>query len=249
MQGFPAELCILSPRATASVPGDGNSLENLTITDLPDGALVWVTAEKSFYRLDKTSLFAPLGAVVAPAIIVPFGDASQPGRWFQIPNALTNSSLGGDVLLTASGEGQVLLAPTLNTWVALASGSAFYTSEITSSLWTLDASTGILTYHGVSPARYTFRGYISAAVNTGTASELDFTVDINGAVVGTTTLVPSSGDQFTANSAKSIAISFEHVAQISQGTAIRAAIRNRTTGTPQPDITITRMHLVALPVG
>ena len=55
-----AQYRVLDPKALLT-GADGDSLENVLIDPLPDGALCWVIAEEAMYRLAKFSLTAPSG--------------------------------------------------------------------------------------------------------------------------------------------------------------------------------------------
>lgn len=67
-------LRMLAPRATTV--GDGDSLENIIPTTLPNGAECWVQSQQAAYRYQRASVLAPNGVnVVAPSNGV--------GRWLQ----------------------------------------------------------------------------------------------------------------------------------------------------------------------
>lgn len=64
----------LAPRATIS--GEGDSLENIIPTMLPNGAECWVQSQMAAYRYQRASVLAPNGSnIVAPSNGV--------GRWIQ----------------------------------------------------------------------------------------------------------------------------------------------------------------------
>lgn len=67
---------VLTPRATLT--GLGDSLANLLVAPLPEGALCWVIAEASLWRLAKSSL-----AAVGPTVIATSKGVGVPGRWIE----------------------------------------------------------------------------------------------------------------------------------------------------------------------
>jgi hypothetical protein len=79
MQPFPPALSIPFPRVRLLSAGVGDSLEELSITVLPDGAICSV-ATVGVYQLDKTSV----AAVSAPDVIATFAGSGAPGRWLLI---------------------------------------------------------------------------------------------------------------------------------------------------------------------
>lgn len=66
----------LAPRARALGFGDGDALQNVITTPLPDGAECYVSSIRATFRLDKTSVALAQGE----GVIVPVGG---PGRWIR----------------------------------------------------------------------------------------------------------------------------------------------------------------------
>lgn len=79
MQPFPPALSIPYPRTRLLSVGQGDSLGELSITILPDGAVCSV-AGVGVYQLDKTSV----AAISAPDIIATSNGSGVPGRWLLI---------------------------------------------------------------------------------------------------------------------------------------------------------------------
>jgi hypothetical protein len=73
----PADLRILEPRAVLLGLGNPNSLQNILVDQLPDGAICYVLDQGRPHVLRKFST----AAVSSPAVIATARGASVPGRW------------------------------------------------------------------------------------------------------------------------------------------------------------------------
>jgi hypothetical protein len=67
---------VLGARRRLLGPGDGDSLQNVNTTELPDGSLCWVTQSLAFFALHKGDSTTPPDGI---NVIKP---SSGPGRWF-----------------------------------------------------------------------------------------------------------------------------------------------------------------------
>lgn len=70
-------LRILDPKARLLGPADGDALQNLDTTDLPEGSECWVADQAAYYVLRRDSVDSP----AEPIVVAP---ASGPGRWIQL---------------------------------------------------------------------------------------------------------------------------------------------------------------------
>jgi hypothetical protein len=97
MIDLPTPHRILTSRAFLQGSGNGDSLENVNPSPLPDGCLCWVIDQAAVYRFDKASTGPSSPPDVIPTI---FGVAS-PGRWRRI-QATENVAYGS--LSAAAGS-------------------------------------------------------------------------------------------------------------------------------------------------
>lgn len=164
----------------ADVTGvDGDSLDQLSSYELPDGMLVSVIATASIYRLDKLSAQAATAGIVVPG--------AGPGR-FVFVNGLGASPFATQVTGTVSLSGAT--AETDDTWIALPSGSGFYSA--TGGGWSVNTTTGVATYHG--PPGLQFRVSVGATIASAVAAQsVEIASDRNGIFVGTTTFLGYAG--------------------------------------------------------
>jgi hypothetical protein len=77
MIDLPVPHRILCPRAFLQGSGNGDALENVNPSPLPDGCLCWVIDQAALYWFHKDSM----AAVSAPNVIATVYGASHPGRW------------------------------------------------------------------------------------------------------------------------------------------------------------------------
>jgi hypothetical protein len=96
MQPFPAALSIPFPRFRMLSIGQGDSLEELSTTILPDGAVTSVPGV-GFFQLNKTSV-----AVVSPPDVV---EALDGGRWLLVGGSIGGSQSWASTLLIGNTSG------------------------------------------------------------------------------------------------------------------------------------------------
>jgi hypothetical protein len=219
--------------AVTGVPGD--SLDQLSSFELPDGALISVVGG-ALYRLDKSSTATPsstIGVVVAPG--------AGPGNFLLLSggDATTSSiQMSGTALLAASSP----FAVVQNTWIGLPSGGAFYTAP-TGTIFTRDASAGTLTYNGPGG---TYRLSLTATVESATAAdEVDLAIDTTSSLVGTTAFVPWAGVTNAPATAPGISVSASVIVTIATGAVIRPVVRNVTGA---HNLTVSHLNLIAAPL-
>jgi len=90
---------LLDPKTVLLGGGDGESLENVIIDPLPNGALCFVNDQDAVYRLAKFALTA----VSAPDVIATSRGAGVPGRWVKI----TGTSAGGGIEVLAANASEL----------------------------------------------------------------------------------------------------------------------------------------------
>jgi len=168
-------LRLLAPRANLLGTGDGDSLQNINTTYLPNGAFCWVNANATLYRLDKTST-----AASAPdAVIVP---ASGPGRW----RALSGNAVLSEARMSMFQPAALaVVIATINVWVALPAAGSYAPQTSASAFWSISATTGIATYSG--PAMiYHFSAALNLAAGETAAVTAEVALTVNGEDIATT---------------------------------------------------------------
>ena len=227
----------LGSRAVLFGTDDSESLQNVDTTNLDDGALCYVTNFAAYYMLDKALSDAPVGDV----IIAP---ASGPGRWVFLVSAGA-SEIWMSMKITGSQASSNL---TQSTWVNTPSGApTLYTMDTPGpDLWTIDTSTGLVTYNG-ERGKW-FEVTVSASIAPASSAISDFeVVPDNGGLVGTT------NDDFYAQRESSSAVidnpfSFTATKMINLDTnmVIRPVFRNMTDTN---NFTVIRLSMFAVAVG
>lgn len=169
----------------ATALGSSNSVESLLLTPLGDGAEVYCVANASAYRMDGSSTQATLGEF----FIKP---ASGSGCWVK-QNAASDYTFAMLGTTSFRGSNDVVTA-VLNTWTALPNGTGLYVKTAgTATIWSLNTTTGVITYNGPSGLSFVFSGNLSIAKNT-SATPLVYELDItfNGSQIGAVTNEPSA---------------------------------------------------------
>lgn len=233
-QRTPPALRFVIVSAVTGVPGD--SLDQLNSAPYPDGSLFSVAITGAIYRLDKTSTAAAQEiAIVAPL--------AGPGRFVYVTGGSTNPVIHqttGTAALAASAA----FAETANTWTAFPSGANFYVSTVPG-LFTLNTTTGIVTYNGASEG--TFRISLSATLSSATAAQaIELAPSISGAHIGTGDFIGHAGvanvPPTTAN--LGIELSSSLVTGFSHGDTIQAIAKDDTGSN---NITVSRLNLIIAP--
>lgn len=162
--------------------GTFNSVAALDVVALGDGAECYCTANASVYRLNGSSSQATVGST----FIKPNSGA---GCWV-LQTYPQSTYAQGVTAQPAFAGGSVGL--TTNTWTALPTGTNFFTSSpITSSFWTLNTTSGVLTYTGPTGLHFLITGQlVLEAVSDAQTIEMD--ISVNGALIGGTVSSQSS---------------------------------------------------------
>jgi hypothetical protein len=183
-------LRLLAPRASVLGFNDSDSLQNIIVNELPNGSLCFVIENRSFYVLDKLSTAAPLGTLV----VQPLGG---PGRWILMSSAGALSGFWQGTNVLTSPKFDILSA---NRWERLTSASPGQWSVFNlspASGFIVDVNTGRMTYKG-PPAPFEVTAALSLLISSGqepapvVPTDVEMTVDLNGALAGNTTDVNTS---------------------------------------------------------
>jgi hypothetical protein len=208
----------------AAVTGvTGDSLDQINSSKFPDGAEFFVLSNRSLYRLNKADTTPPVGALVVKPdggtgnfILVPGGGGLVSGLTEQI---------AGTAAFTASGS----FAVVQNTWIQIQAGANFYVATQVSDAFTVNTTTGYLSYVGPTGAR--FRVTASVSLASATAADLmNFAVTQNLALVGTTTDLVTraacNADPTTPGLASQL--TFTGIFTLTNADALAAVVRNVT---------------------
>ena len=162
--------------------GTFNSVAALDVVALGDGAECYCTANASVYRLNISSTQATVGST----FIKPNSGA---GCW--VLQTYPQSTYAQGVTAQPAFAGGSF-SPTVNTWHALPSGTNFFiSSPVSSSFWSLNTTTGVLTYSGPTGLFFLVTGQIVLqGIDDSQITEMD--ISVNGALIGGTTASQSS---------------------------------------------------------
>lgn len=209
----------------SSDPGD--SLVGLNTHELPDGALVYVTATGAEYRLDK-SLSAP---AITPFTVAP---SAGPGLFVkQIAAADYTQEVTGTGNFHNTNTGGL----TLDTWSALPSVTGAYGASFASSAWSLNTTTGILTYNGPSGKRILFEQVLSLSETLSASPFYNYEVTMtkNGVLLATTTADPSaSGVSLNSAAAVVAPVPQNEIFTANEGDTFQSLIRCLTSAVGVP---------------
>lgn len=215
-------ILIVGEAGYPSAPTDpGDSLAGINTAELPDGAQAYVIASNATYRLHKTSTQPGLGN----GAFIP--SANGVGVWF------FESGAGNPFVFQETGTASLTgsTAMTVNQWAALPSGSGFYVTGFGGGVFTLNTTTGVVTYNGPNQR---VRISAVATLSCATVSQaMEFALTQNAFLVGTTgfdgTAGAASADPTTANLGVTLATS--KFLTLANNDTFQAVMRN-TTGTP-----------------
>lgn len=236
MRSSATALRILSPVGNVLGTGDPDSLQNINTTELPDGA-VCVVRGIGIYLLDKTNTLTPVGTTIVQP-------GSGTGFWVLVTQdvpvapvlaaqSVLSTAFAPVTVTTSGGQGKWTVFPT-----------SAYNGFFDPTLWSFDATTGVLTYLGPD-AMFEVTAYLSAAPSTAAIARIGLDVDINGNLVGTTTTTVETMEfQTGADTADQVSLATSWVGGIHPGNTVRAVARNSAAAT---DITGIALTLVVRP--
>lgn len=217
---------------------DARSLQNVNTTLLDDGCLCWVSEIEALYMLDKS---------LTPADVTPIGvsvvePGAGPGLWFWVLSAF-DAELSASMALINTP--QSITSVVQSTWHnPPAVTNAYALSAFGPGFWTLDATTGLVTYSGPNGKRWEVTVNASIAPAAGTATSIEV-VPALAALIGTTTDDFYAGRAITPASANAeVQLTSSKFIQLTPGDVLRPAIRN-LTGTG--DLSVERLSMLMRP--
>jgi len=233
-------LRLLAPRARALGPDDHDSLENIITNELPDGSLCWVINTHALYVLDKSLTTAPNDSLIIQPL-------AGPGRWVLLVGSQFNpfqiaSIFDATVLLNLPPNFAPTAAAGQNVWSALLSGAAgtFFLDHTSSAFWSLDTSTGILTYKGPVHV-FEVTVFMTVSPSTPNARTIDVSSSFQGSFLGT--MLDDTFSQIETTTASAIefqAISAAKAVQMVANQTIQPMLRNVTAA---EDVIVKRMTM------
>jgi hypothetical protein len=233
MQHAATTLRLLAPRANLLGTGDSDSLQNVDTTELPNGALCWVNANATLYRLDSLSV-----AASAPdAIIVP---ASGPGRWIALSiNALIEhmSMFSPDELSVLIGEADV--------WQALPVSIDYAPQVGGSTFWSISATTGVATYSGPLQI-YHFTAAVNIAVDDVSSNVVEMALTVNGEDIGTSNARGLAERVETSSLTDFTVLALANEIALAPGDTVQLIVRN-TSG--ETNLVLKGVQIIGIPVG
>lgn len=158
--------------------GTSNSITSLPVAGLGNGAVAYCLANAALYRYVSTSAQATLG----DTFLVPLSGGgcwvkqSAQGDYTQQVTGTTGGFQGSSINI-GSGTG---------IWRALPSVASAYTASFSQTMWSLNTTTGILTYHGPSGLKFLVSATLSFSTDSGgEPMACEMTLAANGELIGT----------------------------------------------------------------
>jgi len=167
----------------ATTTGTSDSVTSQDVAAVGNGAECFCLANSAVYRYNSASAQTTIGTTFLQPL-------SGGGCWFKQD---AEADYTHSISLGVSGIGTSITSNA--NWQALPSGATAYKliSGVTSSLWSLDTTTGISTYLGPSGAIFLFEA--TASINSGSVglgADISMYLSINGALIGTNPVVAES---------------------------------------------------------
>ena len=171
--------------AVDTLLGGANSLENINTTLLDDGCFCYVTAEHLHYELHRDDTAAP----ILPAIVAPI---AGPGRWVPATTGSGSQSFANSFELASAAFGTTA-TPSTSVWHAMPEpGAGTYQAGTVGSFWTINTTTGVMTYSGPSGLLFMVMMTCSVSDDAGVEQQLQFDITVGGSLIGTSTATTSS---------------------------------------------------------
>jgi hypothetical protein len=172
--------------------GTSNSVESLDVAALGPGAECFCLAAGAAYRYDSGSTQSNI--VGTNAFIVPLAGG---GCWIKQAAAGAYSTL---IQLTANGVGSNFTSS--GVWQTLPAVANGYANISINPFFTVNTTTGVITYNGPSGKNFLIMAQLSLGTLTIAGNDINMDCTINGALIGTATLQQSLVDVASAGSGR-----------------------------------------------
>lgn len=165
---------------SSALGAGADSVQSLLVVALGNGCEAYCTGNNSTYRWNAGSS----QTTISDLCIVPI---SGGGCWFK-QNA--EADYTQQITGTSAFHGTSTVGLTLNTWAPLPSSTGLFAASFSSSVWSLNTSTGVWTYTGPPGLRFQVDSTLS--FNNSSTQVFEFTVTKNAALLSTTTVDPGA---------------------------------------------------------
>lgn len=238
----PPPYVVLAKRATAGTnPADGDDLANVSVAPLPNRAMCW--AADTLYQLDKSQTG---NTIVVNGIALQVAPNNGGGLWLPVIGAAATALSFTVTKPSSSATGAF---PDNNTWTAFP--NLVWTIEGASSIlpFTLANNGCVLTYAG--PDKYflvqAYATFLHAlAVPGDPDGYAELVIDVNAALLGTTTLIAYGGSagfvEYNAAASRSF-VSQQSKILLTEGDTIQPVGRRTNTGASANDATLSLFRM------
>jgi hypothetical protein len=217
----------------ASVLGTSDSVQSLLLATYGDGAEVYCVANLATYRMDGAAIGQP---TVGDSLVAP---ASGNGVWVKQG---ASADLAQNVIGTAAFHVAPITGVTASTWVALPSGALFYAHTTSSLFWTLNTTTGVLTYIGPN-ALVLLNAVFSVFYDLATPQTIEIDLSGNGALIGGTTTTTSASSVTTQGIANAATqLTYNAIFQATTNSTYQIVFRD--TSTPLGTFTVNKYQVM-----
>jgi hypothetical protein len=245
----PPELRVLAPRAFALGTDDGEALQNVDTSKLPDGCWAYASDVASYYRFVRAGGFTSANASDA-ALITP---TSGPGQWVvEVGIAALSFSyqiaLNAEPVTVTDGTGFLAL-PGTATWTdddALTTAGTLTPTAF----WSVSSpSAGVLTYSG--PPRY-FDVYGMLSCNNGESGsrpmQFELYISKNAALLGSTSEPVRSAINSEPTTPGEVPVAVSYVSRLLMraGDTVQLLVIDRAAA--GDDIAVVRASIAVIPV-
>lgn len=238
-------LRLLGPRAVARGTGDGDSLQNVNTTELPNGALCMVNESGTLYRLDKNSALTP-ALPTDPGLITP---AAGPGQWIALVGQEASLTFAYQIGMNNASP---VVVPNPATWSALGATTAWTVEDaaltagilVATAFWsTVTPGAGVLTYSGPATLFRVSASVVLTNAEAANAQTYGLYISKNGTGIGAATEFVREMQQAaaTGNAQDPNQVTAESNLFLSPGDTVQILIINRAVD--GDDVAVSRAML------
>lgn len=195
--------------------GTSNSITSLPVGALGNGAEAYCIGNASTYRYVSTSTQTTIG----DTFLVPL---SGGGCWFKQG---AQADFSAAFTLLAAGFSSVSFAD--QNWAPLPFSAGFYQSAASTNFWSMNGTTGVVTYAGPSKT-FLVLGSLSLASVAPPDQEVQFDLTQNGANLGAATVTTTAVQGAAPGTLGSISLGHHAIITGLPGSTLQHMLRNLT---------------------